>query len=186
MIISCGSDPKAEITDILSPPAEIDTISADNISIIPNIPNIPNIPHPPVEGLAFDPHSVSQDRFNSTKIEVQHFIEELNRIIRNKNYTAWKAELSPSFFAEISSRQFLQQVSETDAMKNRGIVLRTPEDYFINVVVPSRANSRVDDIEFVSQNRVKAYTVMTNRDGQPQRLRLYELEYIEKIWRIVN
>jgi len=171
MAVSCGSEPRAEDTD---PPVEIDTISVDIT------------PAAPVKDTAFDPHSISQEVFNATKIDVQHFVEKLNHIIRSKNFTAWKEELSPSFFEGISSGQFLQQVSESDALKTRGIVIKTVEDYFNNVVVPSRANSRLDDIEFVSQNRVKAYTIVINREGQAQRLRLYDLEYTGNLWKIIN
>jgi len=72
-------------------------------------------------------------------------------------------------------------------MKTRNIILRTPEDYFTNVVVPSRANSRVDDIEFIGTNRVKAFTVMQNsRTGEEQRLVLYDLEKVGNSWLIVN
>jgi len=183
MVISCGSQPKADNIDTPPPAEEIDTIPVDiaPIDILPV-----DIAPAPAQATAFDPHSISQEVYNSTKIEVQAFIEKLNLIIRNKNYTAWKAELSPSFFAEISSREFLQQISDANALKGRGIVLNTAEDYFNYVVVPSRVNSRADDIEFITQNRVKAYTVITNRDGETQRLRLYDLEYIGNIWKIVN
>jgi len=61
--------------------------------------------------------------------------------------------------AAISSPAFLARVSESARLKNQKIVLRDLKDYFMYVVVPSRANDRVDDIEFIGQNRVKAFTV---------------------------
>jgi hypothetical protein len=67
-------------------------------------------------------------------------------------------------------------------LKNQKIVLKSLEDYFLYVVVPSRANDRVDDIEFIGQNRVKAYTITS----KGQRLRLYELEKTAGNWNIVN
>ncbi|MDR1839501.1 MAG: hypothetical protein LBQ93_07995 [Treponema sp.] len=135
---------------------------------------------------AFDPTRVTRQQYDTTREEVQQFIDELNRIIRNRNYDAWRARLSPEYFAEISSKEHLQQVSEQPAMRTRRIVIRTAEDYFIHVVVPSRANLRVDDIEFISRNRVKAFTVTTNKAGEEQRLRLYDLERIGNSWRIIN
>jgi hypothetical protein len=48
--------------------------------------------------------------------------------------------------------------------------------------VPSRANDRVDDIEFISQKRVKAYTV----SQKGERLRLYDLEKTNEGWKIIN
>ncbi|MCL2764089.1 MAG: hypothetical protein FWD40_02260 [Treponema sp.] len=134
----------------------------------------------------FDPRRVSQQHYNSTRDEVQQFIERLNQIIRSRNYQAWRACLSPEYFAEISSLENLREISALPAMRTRNIVLRTAEDYFVHVVVPSRANSRVDDIEFVSMNRVKAFTINTNNRGEEQRLRLYDLEKIGDTWTIIN
>jgi hypothetical protein len=135
----------------------------------------------------FDPSRVTQEQYTSTMDEVRTFIEELNRVIRSRNYNAWRAALSPEYFASISSQENLQEISEQPAMKTRRIVLRTAQDYFIHVVVPSRANSRVDGIEFVTRNRVKAFTINTNqRTGEEQRLLLYSLEKIGDSWKIIN
>ncbi|MCL2800984.1 MAG: hypothetical protein FWD28_04420 [Treponema sp.] len=134
----------------------------------------------------FDPRSVSQAHYNTTRDEVQQFINRLNEIIRSRNYQAWRDCLSPDYFAEISSPENLREISNQPAMRTRRIVLRTPQDYFEYVVVPSRADLRVDDIEFISMNRVKAFTVTTNRAGEEQRLRLYDLEKIGNSWTIIN
>jgi hypothetical protein len=135
----------------------------------------------------FDPSRVTREQYASTMDEVRTFIEELNRVIRSRNYNAWRAALSPEYFAAISSQENLQEISEQPAMKTRRIVLRSAQDYFIHVVVPSRANSRVDGIEFVGRNRVKAFTINTNqRTGEEQRLLLYSLEKIGDSWKIIN
>ena len=134
---------------------------------------------------AFDPTRVSQDYYNSTREDVRQFVEALNRLIQNGDYEAWKNSLSPEYFAEISSPENLQRLSELPAMVTRRIVLRTPQDYFTHVVIPSRANLRVDDIEFISENRVKAFTINIIR-GEEQRLRLYDLERIGNTWTIIN
>jgi len=141
----------------------------------------PPPPPPPVETFV-----ITQEYYASTLDDVREFIEELNAIIRNRNYNAWRAALSQEYYDEISSPENLRWISEQPAMLSRRIVLRNAEDYFINVVVPSRANSRVDDIEFVSMNRVKAFTVNTNRAGEAQYLRLYDLEKIGNSWKIIN
>jgi len=109
-------------------------------------------------GDTFDPRRISQALYTSTRDEVQQFIEDLNTIIRNRNYQAWRACLSQEYFEEISSQENLRRISQQPAMRSRQIVLRTAEDYFIHVVVPSRNNPempdlRVDDIEFLSMNR---------------------------------
>jgi len=137
---------------------------------------------------AFDPARVSQAVYISTREEVQHFIDNLNQIIRSRNFNAWKDSLSPAYYAEISSQENLRALSEQPAMKTRRIVLRVPEDYFIHVVVASRSDYKVDDIdiEFVTANRVKAFILTTNRAGEEVRLRLYDLEKINNTWTIIN
>jgi len=137
-------------------------------------------------GTTFNPNQISKEQYAATMEDVRHFIEELNLIISRKDYSSWKAELSPEYFKKISSSENLRQVSELPAMKTRKITLKSVNDYFNYVVVPSRANSRVDDIEFISENRVKAFTIMTNASGEEQRLRLYDLEKTGDIWKIID
>jgi hypothetical protein len=134
----------------------------------------------------FDPTKITQAQYNTTREEVQKFIEQQNKIIKDQNFDAWKTSLSPEYFAGISSTEYLSQMSEQPAMKTRRIVLKTVQDYFEYVVVPSRADLRVDEIEFISLNRVKAFTVITSKSGEEQRLRLYDLEKIGNSWTIIN
>jgi len=134
----------------------------------------------------FDPKKVTQEQYQSTMAEVQKFIEEQNKNIKSKNFEAWKKSLSPEYFAEISSAQNLQRLSELPGMKTRKIVLKTAQDYFINVVVPSRAELHVEEIVFISANRVQAFTVKTNNTGEQERIRLYDLEKIGNSWTIIN
>jgi hypothetical protein len=161
--VSCGSGPEAK-TEPVPPPAEA-------------------VSQPPVvTETVFDPGSISQEVFDTTKTGVQHFIEDLNRIIRSKNYDLWISHLGEEYLSEKSSPEYLAQISDQPRLKTQKIVLNSAQDYFIHVVVPSRQNDRVDDIEFVSPTRVKAYTVTPNG----QRLRLYDLESSENTWKIIN
>jgi hypothetical protein len=132
------------------------------------------------------PVVITAEYRTATMSDVRVFIEELNTVIRRRNYNSWRAALSDEYFASIASPENLKNISELPAMKTRKVVLSTPQDYFIHVVVPSRADSRVDDIEFLSENRVKVFTVMTNRAGDTQRLRLYDLEKTGNTWKIIN
>jgi hypothetical protein len=139
----------------------------------------------PVAEQAFDPHSISQEVFDSTKVDIKKFIENLNELIRSKNYKAWVSYLSDDYITERSSAEFLTGSSDMlmrsrDPSKRRK--LNTLEDYFLYVVVPSRANDRVDDIEFITQTRIKALTIAPNGE----RLRLYELENSQNTCKIIN
>ncbi|MCL1927473.1 MAG: hypothetical protein FWG07_01590 [Treponema sp.] len=130
----------------------------------------------------FDPASITQEERDTAKIEIQQLIQRLNGIIRAKNYNAWVTYLDSGYFTTISSKDFLDRVSQSTVLVRQKIVLKSAQDYFNHVVVPSRANDHVDDIEFVSPSRVKAYTV--NNTGS--RLRLYDLEKAEEGWKIIN
>ena len=136
----------------------------------------------------------SQEVYDSTLAEVKLFIENLNKSISDRNFSQWRAALTSEYFEQISSREFLAQASESPVLQARKVVLRTANDYFTNVVAPSRANSQVDEIEFVNDNTVRAYYLETRTvrgaDNEPQtetrRLRLYELVKIDNMWKIAN
>ena len=163
----------------------------------------PAADHPPAEPVIIAPHEdgspgqivVSKEVYDNTLAEVKLFVEKLNLIIKNKDYTGWLDALSEEFFARISSAEFLASASESKLLRSQKIVLKTPMDYFIHVVVPARSNSNVDEIEFTAINAVKVYYVeraerqkennMTVTEAR--RLRLYEL--IKKsgdTWKIID
>lgn len=146
------------------------------------VEEVPEEEEPVEEEEHFDPASITKEVFDSTKNDVQILIESLNDIIRRKDFYAWVDYLGDSYIEAVSSPDFLARISESARLRSQNIVLRDLKDYFIYVVVPARANDRVDDIEFIGQNRVKAYTVTA--DGK--RLRLYDLERTGHGWKIVN
>jgi len=141
----------------------------------------PKVEQPPSTAV-FDPSTVSREERETAMVDIQHFIERLNGIIRAKNYNAWVSNLSPNYFALISSAEYLDRISQSNALKSQKIVLKSAQDYFTHVVVPSRTNDRVDDIEFESHTRVKAYTI----NARGERLRLYDLEKTGSEWKIIN
>jgi hypothetical protein len=133
----------------------------------------------------FDPASITREEFTSTKEEIRRLIEEINRIIQTKDYNKWVSYLAEDFIEIINSRDYLTQLSEiSGGLKSRNIVLKTPQDYFTHVVIPSRENVKgapyFNDIEFLSHNRVKAFTV----NARKQRLRLFEFVRIGNNWKI--
>jgi len=186
LFLACGSGPG------IAAPVEETEVQATTVQ---EEPPAPEPVAQPVENI-FDPASITQEKRDAAMTEVQALITDLNRIIRAKNYNAWRGYLSDSYFREISSAAFLEERTEDlyrrdqivaqnlgrDPKKVQKKILRTPKDYFDNVVVPSRSNDRMDDLDFVSENRVKAYTV----DNRGQRLVLYDLEIIENKWKIIN
>jgi hypothetical protein len=194
LALSCGTSPAADPEPVQRPgPAQ---------------PAPAEAPAPPARG--FDPDNVSRDIYDTTKAEVERLIEELNKIIAARDYDAWVSHLDGEFFEEISSPEFLRQVSESEFMKMQKKTIRNPREYFLNVVVPSRSNNRVDDISFITENRVKVIQFNQRRRRPPAdpeeaaRLQaggaelrdgwLYEnsreiyyvLEKNQDVWKIVN
>jgi len=134
------------------------------------------------DAAVFDPTSISKVEKDTAMQEIQQLTQKLNGIIKAKNYNTWVTYLDPGYLATINSREFLENVSKSPVLEKQKIVLNSAYDYFIHVVVPSRANSRVDDIEFISKNRVKAYTI----NNKENRLRLYDMEKTGTEWKIIN
>ena len=138
----------------------------------------------------FNPGRISQAVYDSTREEVRHFIEKLNQIIRARDYNAWLGTLSQEYIDLYSSQAKLREISEEPLMKRAGIVLRNLNDFFTRVFIPSRSPDRVQidniDIEFVTSNKVRAFTTRTNNAGQNQREILYDLEKINNDWKIIN
>ncbi|GHU40583.1 hypothetical protein FACS1894190_07660 [Spirochaetia bacterium] len=157
----------------------------------PPLPSIPFIKAPPLNitpeaekqlnahGYTVD--DVTKEMILAVTFDIRKFVQNLNGIISRRDYNKWVSYLSSEYFLTISSKEFLDAQSQKDLLRTKKIVLKSAKDYFIYVVVPSRAQSRVDDIEFISETRVKAYTV-----NRGQRMRLYELERKNDSWLIAN
>ena len=202
LIFSCETAPTHSEMEFL-----LDILDVDDVITVALPPEI-SVPseEQPVEELpseeriitspAFDPDNISEELYETTKAEIQDIIQRLDNIIRAGNYNEWREFIAESYLEEISSPEFLEERTEelfrrdqlvAAAMGRNPVtvekkVLRTLRDYFDNVVVPSRASDRVDDISFTSETKVRAYTV-NNRGA---RLILYDLEIIGDSWKIIG
>ena len=166
--ISCTGGPKPAP----NPPAQPDAVAQPVPS--PAQPAAPSAP------AAFDPAAVTEAVKSATFVDVRSFIESLNKIIRMQDYDAWRSNLTAEYIQYYSDPAVLGKYSEYPIIKRKGIKLQTLKDYFINVVYPSRQNDKVDDIEFVGENLVKAITVSPKGD----RNILYMLEKHGDAWNI--
>ena len=204
LILSCGtgsqpveSPPPAEPVRNTAPAAQTaEETPPPKAAVNPAPEEVPVSVPAPEPAKEFNPESITEEMYAATKSDVQILIGDLNRIIRAKNYNAWRGYLADSYFAEISSAAFLADMTEElykrdqivasnlgrDPKRVQKKILRNPRDYFDNVVVPSRSNDHMDDIAFASENRVVAYTM----DNKGNRLILYDLELIDNKWKIVN
>jgi hypothetical protein len=197
LVLSCGTAPKPP-----EAPSEVEVEQEQEPAAPEVIVHVEAPVHTDTEVKAtedtnFDPHSISEARFETTKKDIVEFVSDLNGIIRTRDYNAWLAHLSPSYFDDINSRAWLNDRTEDLYTRDKIVaqnlgrdqrtvekrILNTARDYFELVVVPSRANDRVDDISFLSDSRVRAYTVDERRGT---RLVLYDLVYINNRWLIAN
>ena len=192
LVISCASPPESTdqvqeepviLAPIVQEPAAEIPIYVEPIFIVEEESN-------------FDPENITEDLYTSTLTDVQSLIAELNNIIRARNYNLWRNFLSDSYFNEINSREFLEARADELFRRDQAVAsgrgmspgqvqrrnLTSARDYFEHIVVPSRQNDRVDDITFITENHVIAYTV----DNRGNRLILYSLEIIDGDWKIVN
>ncbi|MDR2445116.1 MAG: hypothetical protein LBD44_04185 [Spirochaetaceae bacterium] len=128
----------------------------------------------------FDPSSITPEVYEETKHDIFRFIDNLNSIIKDKRYSVWMQYLDTEYYQYINSPDYLRGISKAKILTSRKIVLSDAYDYFIHVVVPSRSNDKVDDIEFLSENRVKAINIYNGR-----RVILYDLEKTQSGWKIV-
>jgi hypothetical protein len=191
LAVSCGTGPEADMEPVQRP---------EPVEPVPAVTEAP----------AFDPYNVSRDIYEVTKTEVEQLIEKLNVIIAARDYDGWVSYLDSKYFEVISSPEFLQQVSDSELMKMQKKVIRNPREYFLNVVVPSRSNNRVDDISFMTENSVRVIQFNQRRRRPPadpdelaklqgagaevrdgwlyenSREIYYELEKTQGVWKIVN
>ncbi len=128
----------------------------------------------------FDAASVPEELRQDALLRVRILVEELNGIIRRKDYEAWLTRLSDEYIAHFSTPAVLEELSKAKTLQRQGITLTKLLDYFLYVVYPSRQYDRVDDIEFVAADRVKAITVTP----KGERLVLYELAKYGDTWKI--
>jgi len=163
VLASCASQPEPAVAE---PEPAIETVA-------PEV-STPTVPAP------FDPASVTVEMKQATFFDVRALIQGLNSIIQAKDYESWSSALTAEYRAHYSSKETLARISDAPVLKRQGIALRSLKDYFIHVVYPSRQNDRVDDIEFIDANRIRAITI----NAKGERLVLYNLEKIGDTWKI--
>lgn len=122
---------------------------------------------------------VTKAEYNQTFEDVRRLILDLNRIIAARDYDAWTKDLTPAYVQKYSDLKTLDAISNQPMLKRQGFTLSSLKDYFLHVVVPSRADAHLDDVEFVSKTQVKAITII---DGQ--RYILYDLRFQDGSWKI--
>ena len=148
-----------------------------------------NIPADPPAELPADPEPAAQDNkegftvtqevFQETFTNIEALITQLNGIILAKDYLTWTSFLTREYINTYSSQEKLYEISQQPILKKYGIRLRSLEDYFHYVVVPSRSDARLDDLIFIDDTHIQAIMLINDK-----RSILYSLEKIDNQWKI--
>ncbi|MDR0708784.1 MAG: hypothetical protein LBF77_01815 [Spirochaetaceae bacterium] len=161
---------------------------------------------PPEEAEVFDPQTITQEVYDTTKAEIEEVIRQLNRICAQKDYDSWLEWLEDDYIKMVSDPKYLKELSETPRLRSTNQQLNNLKDYFLYVFAASRQNARVDEIEFLSPQRVEVIgvdvrtapanpqqvTQMKNlgwiQDGKSmmRRVRFYGLEKVGGRWKIAS
>jgi hypothetical protein len=104
--------------------------------------------------------NVSKETYDKTFAEILQFINKMDTIIASKDFERWKNSCSQDYLFHFSDQALLKEISQKPVLKDNHIVLSSLEDYFVNVFIPSRTEAKLDKIEFLEENRVKAITVV--------------------------
>ena len=122
---------------------------------------------------------VTDEVYIKTFDEIEEFIRSLNDIIRKADYQTWLTYLSQDYIDHTGDPEYLKEQSQQPLLKKSNISLKTLRDYFDHVVVPSRVQAELDEIEFIDENQVKAYAVIKNTKAL-----LYLLVHENGKWKI--
>lgn len=137
-------------------------------------------PEPEVETVPGDHEiEVSVEVYERTFSEIEETIAELNRVIQARDFRRWQEYLTKDYIDTYSDPVTLRELSETPILDRNDIELTSLRDYFDWVVVPSRANARLDDLRFIRNDQVEA--IMEVRG---QRVILYQLTNVDGDWKV--
>ena len=181
VLLSCKSPPKTEEVPSEERPA---LIPEEQVAVVPEEPGTRSeeavIVPVDEEEVEFHPSYITEEAFETALHDIQDLVLALNKIISAKNYTSWLMYLSDGYRNRINSKEFLDNlIIRYPAFRGR---IRNSRDYFLLVIVPSRASSEVTDIEFISWHQVRAYT----RDSKGNTTILYNLEDYDGKWKIAE
>lgn len=101
--------------------------------------------------------TVSRDTYEKDKRIILQKIDELNVIMKSKDYKSWVSYIEPNSINYWSQKKNLAQASKQLPVK--GIQLKTLEDYFNYIFISSRMGRQIDEIRYISSKSIKAVQV---------------------------
>ena len=104
---------------------------------------------------------ITKEMFAEDKAIILQKVEELDLIMRQKNYKKWVTYLDDESIKYWQNKTNLQNISSK--LPIRGLKLSSLEDYFNYVFIGSRVGRTVDQIRYVTDSYVNA---VQERDGK--------------------
>ncbi len=111
--------------------------------------------------------------------DVERLVDRLNRMIADRNYGSWREQLSESYIETFSDPEVLGELERAAVLRRSGIRLRTLSDYFHHVVVPSRQDARMEELQSDGER-----TVLALSEVQGRTVVLYRFIWEEEEWKV--
>ncbi len=125
---------------------------------------------------------VTEEIYQQTFEDVEAFILNLNSIIKAEDFEGWNSYLTDEYRKYYSDPAVLRGISDELKKKFRyDLRMRTLKDYFIYIVVGSRQEAALDEIEFIDETHILAYSIVNDTPAI-----LYYLAYEDGGWKIAK
>ena len=124
-------------------------------------------------------YQATKEEYDKTFVEVEGVIQEISAFIKAGNFAEWRHYLTPKYVDRLLEPENLAKMNEQPIIKKQNVSIRSLDDYFTYVVVPSRVNARLDEILFADASRVEALMKIG-----ANRFLLYQLEKVGDTWKI--
>ncbi len=167
--ISCTTVDEA--SDNVTEPVVVETVQIEEE---PEIVEEPVVQEPIEEEFV-----VTEEIYTETFDNIQDVITNLNKVIAAKDYQVWLEYLTDEYKTYYSDPELLKQYTELYKQRGYNYRIETLKDYFLYLVVISRANAKLDEIVFIDKDHVKALSILKGQLSV-----LYYLEKDENIWKI--
>lgn len=128
--------------------------------------------------------NISLDTFNADKAAIVKKIAELNAIMAKRDYNSWLKYIDSESQKYWSTPANLAKASEKLPKKLKGLKLRTLQDYFIYVFIPSRNGRTIDEIRYNSADSIRAVQVSKNEDGTNRIVVYYNFVRQDGDWKV--
>ena len=122
---------------------------------------------------------VSVDTFTKDKAEIRRIIQELDVVMQEYNYKAWLTYLDADSISYWSKKANLTAAQKKLPIK--GLQLRTLEDYFKYVFVPSRKGKEIkEELRYISDKNLQAVQVQEDEAV----IVYYNFNKIDDAWKL--